>query len=389
MKQLRPIGARLGLLLAFLGGAPITNCTVDAGEFLPGAVWRDTDGNPINAHGGGILIHNGTYYWYGESKSGRTFLPDSNKSWGGTRVELSGVSCYSSTNLYDWTSHGLALPAIPADAQSDLHSSKVLERPKVIYNRAAKQFVMWMHMDSADYKAARAGVAVSRTPTGPFRYLSSFRPNAGVWPLNASVREKLAGPDNPLVRDFKDGQMARDLTVFVDDDEKAYLFYASEENLTMHVSALTDDYLHTADKYARIFVGRSMEAPAVFKHNGKYYLIASDCTGWTPNAARLAIADSIFGPWNELGNPCTGKDAEITFQAQSAFVLPVGESKGRFIFMADRWDQWDLADSRHVWLPIEFEGDGKAVLRWRERWSLPDVNNQLRAQRAALKETSN
>ena len=28
-------------------------------EFIPGEVWKDTDGNPINAHGGGLLYHNG------------------------------------------------------------------------------------------------------------------------------------------------------------------------------------------------------------------------------------------------------------------------------------------------------------------------------------------
>lgn len=41
-----------------------------------GEVWLDTDGNPINAHGGGILYHNGRYYWYGEYKKGKTVLPD-------------------------------------------------------------------------------------------------------------------------------------------------------------------------------------------------------------------------------------------------------------------------------------------------------------------------
>ncbi len=25
-------------------------------EFIPGQVWNDTDGNPINAHGGGLFI---------------------------------------------------------------------------------------------------------------------------------------------------------------------------------------------------------------------------------------------------------------------------------------------------------------------------------------------
>ena len=44
--------------------------------FIPGQVWNDMDGNPINAHGGGLLYHNGTYYWYGEYKKGKTILPD-------------------------------------------------------------------------------------------------------------------------------------------------------------------------------------------------------------------------------------------------------------------------------------------------------------------------
>ena len=43
----------------------------DSAQFDPGGVWRDTGGNPINAHGGCILFHNGVYYWYGEAKAGR------------------------------------------------------------------------------------------------------------------------------------------------------------------------------------------------------------------------------------------------------------------------------------------------------------------------------
>jgi len=200
-----------------------------AGEFTPGERWTDADGHSINAHGGGILLHEGTYYWYGESKSGRTFLPDCNKSWGGTRVDVTGVSCYSSTNLYQWKNEGLALKAVPDDARHELYPTRVLERPKVVFNRATKRFVMWMHIDSADYKAARAGVAISSSPTGPFKYIGSCRPNAGIWPLNVTEKDKVADPGNVMARDYKDGQMARDMTVFVDDDEKAYLFYSSEE----------------------------------------------------------------------------------------------------------------------------------------------------------------
>lgn len=340
--------------------------------FSPGAVWHDTDGQPINAHGGGIIFYRGVYYWYGEAKSGRTFLPDCNKSWGGTRVDVTGVSCYSSTNLYDWKSEGLALRAETNSPSSDLHPTKVVERPKVIYNQSTKQFVMWMHIDSANYAAARCGVAVSSKPTGPFHYVESFRPDAGVWPVNVTDEDKKPSPTNALARDFEQGQMARDMTVFVDDDQKAYVFYSSEENATMHVSLLTPDYLHTAGKWARIFIGRSMEAPAVFKHEGKYYFIGSGCTAWAPNAARMAVADSVLGPWHELPNPCVGDNAEKTFLAQSTFVLPVQGRPDCYVFLADRWNQWDLPESRYVWLPLEFSSNGNFIVRWQDHWQLPE-----------------
>jgi len=360
-------------VIAKVVGQPASGAVLTP-EFAPGEVWRDTDGKAINAHGGGVLYHEGVYYWYGEFKTGKTYLPDCNKSWGGTRVDTVGVSCYASTNLTDWKNQGIVLAAVTNDPQSELDSSKVLERPKVIYNRATKKFVMWVHIDTTSYSAARSGVAVSDNPTGPFKYLGSFRPNAGIWPENVTAADKLVSDSNPLARDFEKGQMARDMTVFVDDDGKAYQFYSSEENPVMHVSLLTDDYLRPAGKYARIFIGRSMEAPTVFKRAGKYYVVASGCSAWAPNAARSAVADNIFGPWTELGNPCVGNDADKTFSSQSTFVLPVQGRADTFIFMADRWNQWDLPDSRYVWLPLEFTADGKPLLRWHEQWSLNAIS---------------
>lgn len=370
----------LPLLLAAITG--LAAAPVMSASFVPGAIWPDVSGQPINAHGGGLLFHDGVYYWYGEFKEGRTWAPEANKSWGGTRVVALGVSCYSSTNLSDWKFEGLALPAVKNDPKHDLHSSKVIERPKVIYNRTTKKFVMWMHIDSENYAAARSGVAVSDTPTGPFNYLGSFRPNAGVWPENATAADKKPSRTNSLARDFKGGQMARDMTVFVDDDGKAYQFYSSEENATMHVSLLSDDYLKPAGKYRRIFVGRSMEAPAVFKRNGKYYLIASGCTGWAPNAARSAVADSPLGPWTELGNPWEGAEAETSYNSQSTYVLPVQGLNDTFIFLADRWNSTNLPDSRYLWLPLSFDAEGKPKIRWEDKWSLPERRLQAAASSA-------
>ena len=336
-----------------------------ASAIRPGEVWPDTAGKPIDAHGGGVLYHDGTYYWYGEIKEGKTYLPEVNKSWGGTRVDVAGVSCYSSKNLLDWENHGNVLPAV---AGTDLDPKLVLERPKVIYNAKTKKFVMWFHSDSVDYAAAKCGVAVADTPTGPFTYKGSFRPNVTKWPINISDEAK-ADTNSQLVKDFQKGQMARDLTVFVDDDGKAYLFAASEANPTMQVSELTDDYLNVTGKYTRIFEGRSMEAPAVFKWQGKYYIIASGCTAWEPNAARSGVADSIWGPWKELGNPCKGPDADTTFRGQGTFVLPVAGKPGRFIFMADRWNKDNLADSRYIWLPVGFNADGHPEVQWLSQWT--------------------
>jgi len=31
-----------------------------------GEIWYDSEGQVINAHGGGLLYHDGKYYWYGE-----------------------------------------------------------------------------------------------------------------------------------------------------------------------------------------------------------------------------------------------------------------------------------------------------------------------------------
>ena len=66
-------------------------------------------------------------------------------------------------------------------------------------------------------------------------------------------------------RDLEGGQMSRDMTLFVDDDGKAYHIYSSEDNLTLQIAELSDDYLSHTGKYIRIFPGGHNEAPAIFK----------------------------------------------------------------------------------------------------------------------------
>lgn len=358
----------LGMAVAVIGMSASVGAVVGtkpAEVFRPGAVWPDDKGVHVNAHGGGVLFDGGTYYWFGEHKVHGEI---------GNTAQV-GMHVYSSTDLYNWKDRGIAL-AVSDDPASDITRGAVLERPKVLRNPRTGKYVMWFHLElkGQGYKAARSGVAIADRPIGPYKFLGSFRPNAGVWPVNVTEQDKQRGEHNILARDFVGGQMARDMTLFVDDDGKAYHIYSSEENETLQVSELSDDYLRPAGRYARILPGGSNEAATIFKHNGHYYLITSGTTGWAPNAARSAVADHIFGPWRSLGNPVRGTPEQMatTFGGQSTFALPAPCGHGQVILMFDQWQPKDPINGRYVWLPVEWEGE-KPVIRWRDSWSLREI----------------
>ncbi len=352
---------------------------VSHAQSLPlGKLWYDTEGNMINAHGGGILYFKNKYYWFGEVKG---IGKDGNNA-------MDGVSCYSSKNLSKWKNEGLALKMI-VDTNSMLQPGCILERPKVIYNAKSKKFVMWFHHELKDqgYKAALTGLAVADKITGPYLYIKSIRPNQRIWPGNLSENQRrpldYTTPNRKdtawtakviegmfVRRDFEKGQMARDMTLFVDDDGTAYHIASSEDNQTLHVSKLTEDYTGFSGEYYRILPGQSNEAPAIFKYNKKYYLFASGTTGWKPNPGRSFVADNMYGPWQSLGNPVKGTDEEkaTTFYSQSTYILPVAGKKNKFIYLGDRWTPDTAAEGKYIWLPITFE-EGKPVMYWKDTWS--------------------
>lgn len=359
-------------------------------SFKPGNIWRDTNGAVIQAHGGGIMYDEATakYYWYGEDKT-HGYLP--------TR----GVRVYSSTDLYNWEDEGLALTAIASmelfdtdplisqlyagradktDIFNDIGTQRIIERPKVIYNESTGKYVMWMHTDgpsatsNANYAKAEAGYALSDSPVGPFVYGESNRMDRA--PADAEYNGQ---PDQP--------GMARDMNLFKDDDGTAYIIYSSEENLTIYISKLNESYTDVVGwhkdgnvardttykavygtDYVRVFPGAQREAPAMFKYDGKYYMITSGATGWAPNKGKYTVADEIFGEWKALRDFGTGTNT--TFESQSTNVISIDPAKGKFIFMGDRWNQNNLTDSRYVWLPIEFGQNDEILLKWYGEWKL-------------------
>src|ERR1043165_3318828 len=146
----------LAAVLLLLIGSPAQAAAVTVPN---GIQFTDTAGAVVHAHGGGVLKVGSYYYWFGENRNAdNTFRY---------------VSAYRSTDLRTWEFRNHVLTQSSA---TELASANI-ERPKVIYNAATGQFVMWMHKETAtDYGQARAAVAVSGTVDGSYSYRGSFRP---------------------------------------------------------------------------------------------------------------------------------------------------------------------------------------------------------------------
>ncbi|RZU23894.1 RICIN domain-containing protein [Streptomyces sp. BK239] len=286
-----------------------------------GTQFSDTSGNPVHAHGGGILKVGGYYYWFGENRNAdNTFRY---------------VDAYRSTDLKTWEfrNHVLTRASAPELATANI------ERPKVMYNAATGKFVLWMHKENGvDYSEARAAVAVSDTVDGNYAWRGSFRPLGG--------------------------HMSRDLTVFVDTDGAGYMISAARENYDLHIYRLTADYTGVASLVADPWHGGHREAPALFRRGGVYFMLTSGATGWNPNQQQYATATSIAGPWTAMANV----GDPTAYGSQTAYVLPVQGSSGTsYLYLGDRWGNsfgGTVNDSRYVWLPLAFPTSATLSMSW-------------------------
>ena len=296
---------------------------------INGMPFSDTAGNPIHAHGGWMLRHNGYVYWYGEDRRENHF-----------------VSCYRSADMKSWEFRGHILsadsPTAATSARFDLDLTKNkhkvnIERPKVLYNALTKKFVLWAHFENgANYLDARACIATSDTPDGEFTYHGSF---------------------NPF------GEMSRDCTVHTDAQGDAYFISASRDNADLHIYRLTADYLNVDEWVKTLYCHEYREAPALFVHKGKTFMLSSYCTGWLPNQGKWCSTDAITGRWGLLSN--FGDDT--TFHSQPAFVW---EWEGKLWYIGDRWCAEDYFRSTYVALEIQFDEEGNPFIQYTDQPAL-------------------
>ncbi|TDL17726.1 Arabinanase/levansucrase/invertase [Rickenella mellea] len=287
---------------------------------VPGATWTDTSGNVIQAHGGGFLKVGSTFFWFGEDKSSNDLF-------------FHAVSCYSSTDLINWSRQNNALTPISGTMIS---SSNIVERPKVLFNKKNSEFVMWFHSDVSGYKSAMVGVATAKSPCGPYTYKGSWKPL---------------------------GKDSRDMGLFQDAAQTSYLLYASDNNQNFKIARLDADY-HNVTTVVATLSGSTLEAPGIIKRNNAYFLFASHTTGFAPNPNKWFQSEFVSGTWSAQSDLAT--PALNTFFSQNAFDMPLG-SNG--IYMGDRWRSTLLGSSRYMWLPIDFSS-GKPKLVQADVWSV-------------------
>ena len=242
-------------LLGMLGISFYSNAQNKGMAINPGGVWPDSQGKHIQAHGGGIIKVENTYYWYGEERSKGL---DTSKRY---------VSCYASADLVNWSFKGDVVQMTDPD---NLGYKWILERPKVYYNKKTNKYVMYFHLDSKNYKAAKVGIAISDKPDGNYTYVKSFRP------LNHE---------------------SRDIGQFIDDDGTAYLVF-EDRPFGFRIAKLADDYLSIEKEMC--LIPAHMEGGAIVHYNGLYYAIGSALTGWRANPNKYATAKTLEGPWSEF-----------------------------------------------------------------------------------------
>ncbi len=322
-----------------------------------GKTWFDTDGNPIQAHGGGFLEKDGWYYWVGENKSHDGAV-------------LLGVSLYKSQDLKNWT---YVKELVTQDTAPELVDSK-WERPKLVYNEKTDTFVLWGHWERAgDYSASHLVVATSPTVDGDYTFVKHFRPGVG---------EVTTEHEDPTYTGGDDlwGYGSRDFTVFKDpDSDKAYLL-SSEDHTSMRLYPLTDDYADVDwEASFPVFEGQGREAPAVVKI-GEYYLaFTSGQSGWYPNQTRVAWTKDIADPdgWSDpvlVGN-------NTSFYSQPTNIMTIDRQDGgrEYVYMGDRWNSKKLGTSTYVWLPLSIDpADPSTVsLDYRPAWSLDSATGAI------------
>ncbi len=211
---------------------------------------------------------------------------------------------YSSTDMVHWEEHPVPLKVTDfAWAKADAWAGQVIERNG--------KFYWYVAISHATIPGKSIGVAVSDSPTGPFK--------------DALGKAIIT---NDMTTETKISWDDIDPSVIIDDDGQAYLFWG---NTICHYAKLKQNMIELEGPIQTINLPKFTEAPWIHKHKDWYYLsYASEF----PEKIVYARSKSVNGPWeykgilNEIaGNSNTNHQAIIEFKGVPYFIYHNGATQ--------------------------------------------------------------
>ncbi len=271
-----------------------------------GILWHDDTYKPIQAHGVSISEHQGVYYMLGNDMSnGNAFT---------------GINLYSSTDLINWEFENTII-----DKSTNSHlanNERITERPCLLYNAKDDRYVVWLKYQNSDYSNNKAAIFHCKTINGKYTYEKEFYPK---------------------------GYDSNDCSIFTDDDGTAYYISTNKANKSLNLYKLTDDYMD-ASEATILFKNQNREAPVIFKKDQLYYILSSAKTGWDPNQMKYATSSSLTSGWSNWKNI----GDSFTYNTQPTDVITIkGTKKTTYLYVADRWKDPTIADSKTLIMPLE------------------------------------
>jgi beta-xylosidase len=247
------------------------------------------------------------------------------------------VQAAKSTDLVHWTLLHDALPALPKWAEGGNTWA-----PEVTTSADGKTYVMYFAARQANQGLQCIGAATSDRPDGIFRPAS----------------------DEPFLCQTDQGGDI-DPSSFVDEDGTHYVLWKNDGNCCggstwLYIQKVSADGLTLEGEPTQLirqdqtWEGVVIEAPTLWKHNGKYYLFYSANDYATLKyAVGYARADSILGPYQKAADP---------FLVSSLQKPPILGPGGQDIVPGPKGDPWMLF---HAWDPtVTFRTLNIAPLTW-------------------------
>ena len=104
------------------------------------------------------------------------------------------------------------------------------------------------------------------------------------------------------------GHDSRDQSLFIDDDNTAYLLSATNTNKDINIYKLDESWTKPVALVNTICKGLHRETPAIIKRDGEYYFFSSKASGWYPSQTVYTASSDLAGEWTpvrEIGNNTT------------------------------------------------------------------------------------